>query len=115
MSRWVELTAGEVNGDLVELVALEYLDAQRRRLVIANLGPEDGDKESLKRRTGGRELFGGPRSDQIPHQEAEIESGHVDEQPLDDVLMTSQVSPSHSAAAEVVSERSFEKLTPIAK
>ena len=70
-------------------MALEYLEAQRRCQVIANLEPEDGDEESLKRRAGRRELLGRPASDQIAHQDAEIESGHVDEEPLEDVLMPS--------------------------
>ena len=96
-------------------MALKYREVQSRREVIAGVGAEERDEESMERRAGGRELFGRPGSDQISHQDAEIETGDVDEESLEDVLMPSQVSASHATTAEVVSKRPFEKFTSIAQ
>ena len=49
--------------------------------------------------------------EEFAHEQAEIESGDVYEEPFGDVLVTFEEEFSHAAQIEIVGESPFEKLT----
>ena len=55
-----------------------------------------------------------PVAERLAHDEAQIESTDVDEQPLEDVLTMAQMDTTHCACLQTVSEGSFQQLTALA-
>src|SRR5712691_6552398 len=50
-------------------------------------------------------------AERLPHQNSEVERAGVDEEPFEDVLVTTQVRPPHSAGVIDVGERALDVLT----
>lgn len=62
-----------------------------------------------------RILLRRPRTDQVAHEDPEIESGHVHEQSFEDVRMMPQMRSSHASRFQVVREWTLQEFTASAK
>jgi len=60
----------------------------------------------------GREAPRRARSEQLSHEEAQIEGADMDQQALEDVALTAQVQASHSAGVIHVGEGLFDEFGP---
>jgi hypothetical protein len=58
------------------------------------------------------ETSGCPRATDLPHQEAEIVSGYVGDQTLEDVLVSAQVDTAHPPGVIIMCEPSFDSFGP---
>ncbi|SFF43935.1 hypothetical protein SAMN02745121_08984, partial [Nannocystis exedens] len=70
---------------------------------------EDSHEHGRKR---GPKALEGPRfpdSVDLSHDQAQVESGGVDDQPLEDIVVTADVDPAHSAGVEHVREGPFDQ------
>ena len=55
------------------------------------------------------------RAQQAAEDQAQIESCNVDQLPLEDILMASQMSPPHGPGIVTMREATFDQLAPLAK
>src|SRR5207244_2023312 len=71
------------------------------------------DDEGQHRRQPPLQTARRPESDQLTHDEPKIEAAGMNQQPLEDVLMTTQMRAAHAARVVDVRERALDPLTAL--